>query len=194
MALWNKSTYNKELSDQELIQLYKESSDLSLLAQLYDRYMHLVYGVCLKYLDHDDSKDAVMQLFEKLIDSVKKHEISNFKSWLHVTSRNHCLMELRRRKKENHPISIDNNNVFDMESSHYLHHDTEDLLNGDIEIMKKCLEKLPEKQKECIELFYIQENSYQEVSKQSGYELKRVKSYIQNGKRNIKICIEKNRE
>ena len=193
MAKWNKSTYNSALSDQELILLYKDHSDLAVLAQLYERYMHLVYGVCLKYLNPDDSQDAVMQVFEKLIDSVKKHEIANFKSWLHVTSRNHCLMELRKRKKEKFPLSIDNE-VINMESSSFMHHNDEDLFNGDIEIMKKCLEKLPEKQKECIELFYIQENSYQEVSKQSGYELKRVKSYIQNGKRNIKICIEKNRE
>lgn len=174
--------------------MYKESSDLEVLAQLYDRYMHMVFGVCLKYLNHDDSQDAVMQVFEKLIDSVKRHEIANFKSWLHVTTRNHCLMELRKRKQDKTLSNYEDSTIIDMESVYSVHHNDEDLLNGDLILMKKCMEKLPLKQKECIELFYIQEHSYQEVSQHSGYELKKVKSYIQNGKRNIKICIENNRE
>ena len=91
---------NSALSDVELIALYKESHDLKWLGILYQPYTAMVYGVCLKYLKNkEDSKDAVMQIFEKLIDSLKKHDVQNFKSWLHVTARNFCLMELRKRKQ-----------------------------------------------------------------------------------------------
>jgi len=193
--LINNPQHNDSKSDLELIDMYKQSNDLKILGQLYSRYTHLVYGVCLKYLKNsDDSKDAVMQLFEKLIDSLLKHDIQNFKSWLHVTSRNHCLMELRRRKS-NRIISNDEFSIVEsMESSIPVHHNDEDLLNEDLLIMKKCIEKLSEEQKNCIKLFYLEERSYNEVSLESGYELRKVKSFIQNGKRNIKNCIERNRE
>ncbi len=193
--LINNPQHNDSKSDLELIDMYKQSNDLKILGQLYSRYTHLVFGVCLKYLKNsDDSKDAVMQLFEKLIDSLLKHDIQNFKSWLHVTSRNHCLMELRRRKS-NRIISSDEFSIVEsMESSVSVHHNDEDLLNEDLLIMKKCMEKLSEEQKNCIKLFYLEERSYNEVSLESGYELRKVKSFIQNGKRNIKNCIERNRE
>jgi len=190
-----KPTHNESKSDLELIEIYKHSSDLKVLGQLYNRYTHLVFGVCLKYFKNsDDSKDAVMHIFEKLIDSLLKHDIQNFKSWLHVTSRNHCLMELRRRKSKKIVSSDEFSIVESMESSISVHHNDEDLLNEDLLLMKKCMEKLSEEQKNCIELFYLEERSYNEVSLESGYELKKVKSFIQNGKRNIKNCIEKNRE
>ena len=190
-----KPTHNESKSDLELIEIYKHSSDLKVLGQLYNRYTHLVFGVCLKYFKNsDDSKDAVMHIFEKLIDSLLKHDIQNFKSWLHVTSRNHCLMELRRRKSKKIVSSDEFSIVESMESSISVHHNDEDLLNEDLLLMEKCMEKLSEEQKNCIELFYLEERSYNEVSLESGYELKKVKSFIQNGKRNIKNCIEKNRE
>src|SRR5579871_3069027 len=94
-------------SDSELILLYKETGDLAVIGQLYTRYTSLVYGVCLKYLkDRDDAKDASMQVFEKLIQLLKGHEVENFKSWLYVTARNHCLMCIRSKKgKFNEEIS-----------------------------------------------------------------------------------------
>ena len=194
MLRTNSSNRNQD-SDQELILLYKKSGDLEILGELYQRYTHLVFGVCLKYLKNkEDSKDAVMQIFEKLIDSLLKHEVQNFKSWLHVTSRNHCLMQLRKRKSSKVSSSSDFLTIESMESSISLHHNDEDLLNGDLLLMKKCMEDLSEEQKNCIKLFYLEERSYKEVSLESGYEIKKVKSFIQNGKRNIKNCIEKNRE
>ncbi len=193
--LINSPTHSDSKSDLELIGMYKQTSDLKILGQLYSRYTHLVFGVCLKYLKNsDDSKDAVMQIFEKLIDSLLKHDVQNFKSWLHVTSRNHCLMELRKRKSHKIIASSDFSIVESMESPLSVHHNDEDLLNEDLLLMKKCMEKLSEEQKYCIKLFYLEERSYNEVSLESGYELKKVKSFIQNGKRNIKNCIEKNRE
>jgi len=193
--LINSPTHSDSKSDLELIGIYKQTNDLKILGQLYNRYTHLVFGVCLKYLKNtEDSKDAVMQIFEKLIDSLLKHDVQNFKSWLHVTSRNHCLMELRKRKSSKTTSNSDFSMVESMESSLSVHHNDEDLLNEDLLLMKRCMEKLSEEQKNCIKLFYLEERSYNEVSLESGYELKKVKSLIQNGKRNIKNCIEKNRE
>ncbi len=176
-------------SDDTLVQLYKESGDTSILGVLYERYMPLVYGICLKYLkDRDESQDAVMQLFEKLIESLKKHEVGNFKSWLYVMAKNHCLMQLRSRSKR---PQVEFQETF-MDNTLHLHHDTEDKvrLESNLEHLEKCIETLPLEQKTCIALFYLKKKSYKEIEVLTEYELKKVKSYVQNGKRNLKICIE----
>lgn len=192
-AFKNKNINQK--TDLELIAYYKQSDDLKVLGILYNRYIHLVYGVSLKYLKNpDESQDAAMQVFEKLIESLKKHDIQNFKNWLHVTTRNHCLMELRSRKTRGIKTDADFSLVSAMEFSTSAHHNNESDIENDLTLMKQCIEKLPEEQKRCIELFYLEQRSYKEVSLLTEFELKKVKSFIQNGKRNIKNCIEKKRE
>lgn len=192
------SSKNKNINqktDLELIAYYKQSDDLEVLGILYNRYIHLVYGVSLKYFKNaDESQDAAMQVFEKLIESLKKHDIQNFKSWLHVTTRNHCLMELRSRKTRGIKTEADLSLISDMEFATSAHHNNEQSIENDLTLMKQCIEKLPEEQKRCIELFYLEQRSYKEVSLLAEFDLKKVKSFIQNGKRNIKNCIEKTRE
>ena len=179
----------QDAADADLIREYKASGKLDFLAALYQRYMNLVYGVCLKYFDEEASKDAVMQIFEELIDKLKVHEVQNFKSWLHVLSRNYCLMKLRAMKnKESRQVSIDDHPV--VENGEIGHHVNGITLEDNLQSMEKCLETLPEEQKRSVDLFYLQEKSYREVSVIKGYEMNKVKSYIQNGKRNLKICME----
>ena len=159
------------------------------MGELYKRYVHLVYGVCLKYLrDRDESKDAVMQIFEKLFVSLKEHDVENFKSWLHVTTKNHCLMALRKAKNKNPSSDID---ISIMELSPDEHHEDESELEENLSALKNCMEQLKESQKKCVELFFLKKKCYQEIVSITSYPLKKVKSYIQNGKRNLKICIEK---
>ena len=189
------SLHSDQRSDLELITLYKSSNDLEILGQLYHRYTPLVFGVCLKYFKNkEDSKDAVMQLFENLISNLKKHEVHNFKSWLHVTARNHCLMELRKRKQQQNEAFSHYSSEESMEFSLSMHHNDEESIDKDLNLLKECMDKLPGNQKTCMELFYMKEQSYKEVSLNSGFVLNKVKSYIQNGKRNVKNCIEKKRE
>lgn len=151
--------------------------------------MHLVFGVCLNYLkDEEQSKDAVMQIFEELVVKLKIHEVQNFKSWLHVLSRNHCLMALRKQSK-NTTVSIEDTFVENMD---FVHLDIDDTKERQLSVMEKCMETLPEEQRISVDLFYLQEKCYKEVADITGYEMLKVKSYIQNGKRNLKNCIEKN--
>lgn len=179
----------QDADDAELIREYKASGKLDYLAALYQRYMGLVYGVCLKYFDEEASKDAVMQIFEELIVKLKQYEVQNFKSWLHVLARNHCLMKLRAMKnKEGRQVSIEDRPL--METEEILHHENGFSLENNLQVMEKCLETLPEEQKKSVNLFYLEEKSYREVCQLTGYEMNKVKSYIQNGKRNLKICIE----
>jgi len=179
----------KQLDDGELISRYQQTGDLELLGVLYNRYMHLVFGVCLNYFkDEEQSKDAVMQIFEELVVKVKLHQIQNFKSWLHVLTRNHCLMALRKASKNN-VISLEEGLV---ENSDFVHLDMDQAKETQLSTMEKCMESLPEEQRISVDLFYLQEKNYKEVAAITGYDLLKVKSYIQNGKRNIKICIEKN--
>lgn len=151
--------------------------------------MHLVYGVCVNYLkDEEASKDAVMQIFEELVIKLKNHEVQNFKSWLHVLTRNHCLMALRKNSKHE-MVSIEETFV---ENTDFVHLDVDDTKENKLTIMEKCMGKLPEEQRVTVDLFYLQEKCYKEVADLTGYDLLKVKSYIQNGKRNLKICIERN--
>nr|WP_199076845.1 sigma-70 family RNA polymerase sigma factor [Pedobacter sp. ASV19] len=178
-----------EKNDTELISQYKSSGDLEVLGALYNRYMHLVFGVCLNYLkDEDQSKDAVMQIFEELVVKLRIHEVQNFKSWLHVLARNYCLMAIRKSSKNN-TVSLEETFV---ENSEFVHLDIDDTKEQQLTVMEKCMETLPDEQRISVDLFYLQEKCYKEVAEITGYEMLKVKSYIQNGKRNLKICMEKN--
>jgi RNA polymerase sigma factor (sigma-70 family) len=179
----------KNRTDEELISLYKETDDLEIVGILYDRYTALTFGVCLKYLkDREESRDAVMQIFEKLIISLKSHEINVFKGWLYVTARNHCLMQLRARKGKN----FEELSPFLMETSGNGHHEQGVEIEGDLSRLEKCMDALANEQQQCVRLFYLQQKCYREITESTGYDLNRVKSYIQNGKRNLKICMERN--
>ncbi|WP_129716937.1 RNA polymerase sigma factor [Pedobacter sp. SYP-B3415] len=180
---------NRKREDAELVAEYKRSGDLEVLGTLYGRYMHLVYGVCFNYLkDEDKSKDAVMQIFEELVKKLRIHEVQNFKSWLHVLTRNHCLMAIRAAGRQN-TVSIEETFV---ENTEIVHLDIDSTREEKLSVMEKCMQTLPEEQRISVDLFYLQEKCYKEVSDLTGYEMSKVKSYIQNGKRNLKICIERN--
>ena len=176
------------LSDNDLIHLFK-SGEKAALGVLYTRYTALVFGTALKYLkDRDDAKDAVMQIFEKLNQSLHQHEVANFKSWLYVTTRNHCLMQLRSRKgKDTKEITP---NL--MESDFLLHLENEPEMEENLSKLEKCIEELGQEQQQCVKLFYIKEKCYKDVASDTGFDLGQVKSFIQNGKRNLKICMERN--
>jgi len=178
-----------EKNDTELILQYKSGGDLEVLGALYNRYMHLVFGVCLNYLkDEEQSKDAVMQIFEELVVKLRIHEVQNFKSWLHVLARNYCLMAIRKSSKNN-TVPLEETFV---ENSEFVHLDIDDTKEQQLTVMEKCMETLPDEQRISVDLFYLQEKCYKEVAEITGYEMLKVKSYIQNGKRNLKICMEKN--
>lgn len=183
----------KDVDDTSLIRRYKATEELEYLSALYQRYMTLVYGVCLKYFDESSAQDAVMQIFEELIGKVKQHEVQNFKSWLHVLARNHCLMKLRSMKTKQ-GLEVPMIEETFMETGENAHHDGEYRLEDHLQSMEKCLEHLPTEQKQSVQLFYLEEKSYREVAELTGYEMNKVKSYIQNGKRNLKICMEQQHE
>ena len=189
---FNSSGKKSSISDAALIEQFRSSGDLEYLGQLFERYIHLVYGTCLKYLkDREASQDATMQIFEKLISEIPKRDILNFKSWLHVLTKNHCLMQLRSEKsRQAGKEKMMQNEIIFMESDQEMNLNNESLLDRDLEVLKKCIDQLKDEQKECIKLFYLEEKCYQEIAESTRFELKKVKSYIQNGKRNLKICMD----
>ncbi|WP_069659530.1 RNA polymerase sigma factor [Arcticibacter eurypsychrophilus] len=184
---------NKEghtnVEEADMLSAYRRTGDLEILGKLYNDYMTLVYGLCLKYLkDEELSKDAVMQIFEELIEKLKKFEVSNFKSWLYTLARNHCLMILRSNSKHVF-VSLDNEN---MERPEVVHLSIDTNNESQLLSMEKCIETLPEEQRLTIDLFYLQQKCYKEVADSTGFDMNKVKSYIQNGKRNLKNCMERN--
>jgi RNA polymerase sigma-70 factor (ECF subfamily) len=182
-------------SDEDLLKEFKLTSDLEVLGELYSSYMHLVYGVCLKYLkDRDDSMDAVMQIFEKLIIEIPRHDIENFKNWLHVVTKNYCLMQLRSSKSHAEKLNnwINDPLIF-MEYNKVLHPIDEDRPNIE-EALADCVERLKNEQRECIRLFYYDNRCYNEIAEKLDLDIKKVKSHLQNAKRNLKLCLEEKNE
>lgn len=183
----------KTLSDEELIERYKKSADKSFVGELYKRYTRFVFLVSMKYLKNEErSQDAVMQIFEKLFTDFQKHSIEKFKPWLHTVTRNHCLILLRKDQyllQKNKKFQIESETF--MESNIDLHLDKADEPEKQLDHLKEAINDLSEEQKVCIEMFYLEEKSYKEIADLTGFSEKNVKSYIQNGKRNLKIKIVK---
>ena len=177
-------------TDKELLAAFKQSGDMNYLSTLYQRYMDLVFGVCLKYFkDAERSKDAVMDIFEELNRKLKQHEVDNFKGWLHVLARNYCLMQLRSPKN----MKTTEFNAGFMQSEQNTHLSSEHLeKEQNLNKLEDCLKKLPGEQKETVELFYLQNKCYNEIAEITGFEWNKVRSYIQNGRRNLKLCMDEN--
>ena len=177
-----KNLYN-QLTDEQLISEYRQAMDGMLVTELFDRYTHLVYGICLKYLkDNEQSKDAVMEIFESLFEKLLTHEVTHFKNWLYSVTRNYCLMQIRR------------SNVF-AKIKYKLHDEIQKEISGladpdivleDEQMIKEAVKLLNHKQNQCLHLLYMEDKSYKDISELTGYSLKQIKTYVQNGKRNLK--------
>jgi RNA polymerase sigma-70 factor, ECF subfamily len=183
------------LSDDELVRLYRKTEDLEHLGILYERYVELAFGVCLKFFKNRTlAEDAVMNIFETLVEKVKTQDIRQFRPWLHAVAKNHCLMQLR---KKNIIVSFDEMTpgaqAGVVHSAGAVHpvDDFED--DGDEAALKDCLEKLNEHQRQCVVQFYYEEKSYKQIADESGELIGMVRSNIQNGRRNLRICMEKKR-
>ena len=183
-----KNILSNNQSDAELVLLYRQSEDLKVLGDLYQRYMDLVYGVCLKYLkEPEQAQDAVMQIFEELVSKLKKHEVENFRGWLHQVAKNYCLMQMRTPKNlktvELPPLLVQNeedvhlNGVMDKEEN--------------LQKLENCIASLSDEQKTMIKLFYLEGKCYNEIVEITGLGWNHVRSSIQNGRRNLKLCMEK---
>lgn len=184
----NTVSKKQQYSDEDLLNKYLRDGDLNHLGELYLRHSEMVYYVCLRYFkDTESSKDAVMQIFEELLSKVKRQTIQDFPRWLYVVSKNHCLMALRSAKNRQEIVT---NSFVEFKIDSHPSEDQE-VREEQLLQLERCLEKLVEGQRESVKLFFLDEKCYKEVAQLTGYDLKEVKSYIQNGKRNLKSCMER---
>jgi RNA polymerase sigma-70 factor (ECF subfamily) len=181
---------SEKLSDEDLLNEYKASGNSEYFGELYNRHIPLLYGVCLKYLgDADKAQDAVMETFEHIFPRILQYDIKVFRTWIYSVAKNHCLQILR---KETNEIFVDFNSEI-MESDEILNLFNEEEADEERKaVLRQCIKKLPVEQRNAILRFFMEEMSYQDIVDNEGYTLNQVKSYVQNGKRNLKICIEKN--
>ncbi|QQS50412.1 MAG: sigma-70 family RNA polymerase sigma factor [Bacteroidota bacterium] len=195
-ALFIKSrSSNKSISvtscsgtDEEIILGYRQNQEESCISILFDRYIHLVFASCMKYLrNEDNAQDAAMEIFESLPEKLTKFEVQHFKSWLFTLTKNHCLMQLRKKNLLDRIDNFEKIADFSVENMPVLHLEEDET---DEMVLKKYLHELNEEQRLCIELMYLEGLSYKAISEKTGYELNQVKSYIQNGKRNLKQKLE----
>jgi RNA polymerase sigma-70 factor (ECF subfamily) len=176
----------EHLTDEQLLEKYISGGDAQHLGRLYERYMPMVYGVCLKILkDTGKAEDAVMAIYEELARKLKEHEIESFRGWLYVLARNHCLMEWRKNQRR----------PTDLHDDMSRHDATEQAFEYELPRtgtpLEKCLDELPPQQRKSVEQFYFEEKTYKEIAGLITEDVGKVRSYIQNGRRNLKTCLEK---
>ena len=181
-----KTVSYSQWSDEELLQQFIQTANQEILGQLYSRYMPMVYGLCLKYLQQvEDAEDAVIDIYEELFRKIHHYQIDSFRTWLYSVAKNHCLQLLRKEKN----MTFEEIDTADMESDAFEHLiDVADDTEKE-EALTYCLTTLAEEQRQCIVHFFFDDFSYADIVEKTGYALNKVKSYIQNGKRNLKICI-----
>ena len=179
---------NRHISDQELLEKFYADHDNQWLGILLERYTLLLLGVCMKYLKNEElAKDSVQQIFLKAITELQKYRVEYFKSWIYMVAKNHCLMQLRDKPGKN-TIEVKESLPAETDET-----DKESLLLNEktYEYMGEALKELNADQQLCVTLFYMEKKSYQQITEQTGYSMMQVKSHIQNGKRNMRILIEK---
>jgi len=186
----NRNKY-QDLTDQGLLDRFNDSLNNEWLGILFERYTLLLLGVCMKYLKNEEwAKDSVQQIFLKAITELHKYKVTYFKSWIYMVAKNHCLMQLRDKRGRN-TTEIKENFIATEEVT-----DQQEMLQDEktYDILSEGLNELNPEQQQCVTLFYLQNKSYLKVSEETGLSLMQVKSHIQNGKRNLRIFIEKKRD
>ncbi|MEZ4936589.1 MAG: sigma-70 family RNA polymerase sigma factor [Crocinitomicaceae bacterium] len=187
MKLFNRNKFTKS-SDEELILLYQKTKDKAIVGELFNRYYHMVFGVGLKYLKNsDEAQDITMIAFESLFEKLLQNEVRNFKSWLYRLSCNECLMKLRKESKTSTTEIETLEYRLESNSDELKEKEKQELTFSKLE---EGIESLKEEQKICIRMFYLEERSYNEIAVKTNFTLKQVKSFIQNGKRNLKMKME----
>jgi RNA polymerase sigma factor (sigma-70 family) len=179
------SSPHSHLTDQEILKHFHADHNNEWLGSLLERYTLLLYGVSMKYLkDPEEAKDAVQQIFLKVITELHKYEVSYFSSWIYMIAKNHCLMKLRKQKRD---ISVD------LVTEPVIETEAPDPLKDDRLLLdlQEALQHLNPEQRICIRMFYLEKKSYQVIASETGYTYIQVKSYIQNGKRNLRLLLEK---
>lgn len=185
--LFRKRTTYHQLSDEDLVSNYRNDKSSEIIGEIYKRYGHLVMGTCMKYLkNRADAEDMTMTIFEKLPHKLANHSIERFKSWLYMVTKNECLMLLRKKGHASAEITKE------LEANDELH--IVEAKEVQYEILEEAIKDLKEEQRKCIELFYIESKSYQEITSLLKLDINKVKSAIQNGKRNLKLTLEKRNE
>ena len=183
---------NYTYTDGELLQHFRKTADSQWLGRLFERYSLLVFGVCMKYLlNATDAQDATQYVFEKALGEVGKYEIPYFKSWIYSVAKNHCLMQLRSRSsKPGNTEEIPEDIIAELLTDKELK--MKELLMEEQSLqLKAALNALSQEQKTCVEMFYLEKLSYHEIETRTGFSFSQVKSHIQNGKRNLRIILEK---
>lgn len=184
----------RSMSDEELAAKFAKSKQQIYFEELYRRYVHLAYGVCLKMMKNEaDSRDVVSDVFRILFQKLPTANLRSFKAYLYAVSRNECIAKLRQRKSEMLKQAEFQKSA--ASGDDFMENEGLNALTNSGPSMEKVVEaailQLGDEQRTCIKLFFYEDKSYKEIALQTGFSEKQVKSYLQNGKRNLRIRLEK---
>ncbi|MFQ5674351.1 MAG: RNA polymerase sigma factor [bacterium] len=174
--------------DNATIRSYLETRDVRYLGRLYEAYKKTIFWHCLKMVgNEEDAKDLASETFIRTFDRIEDFKLgAPFCPWLMRIATNLCIDHLRKKNRykfykfdETHSaVAIQNESE-----------PKQPMISGERIIEK--LKKLKPLQKRCFCLFYIHNLTYKQIAELTGYPLGKVRSYIQNGKRNFKLLMEK---
>jgi len=178
-----------DLPDEDILQLFREDHNNEWIGLLFSRYAHLLLGVCIKYLKNtEDAKDSIQQIFLKTLDDLRHHQVTHFKAWIYQVSRNYCLMQLRSGKRIRVQSVDEWPDLKEDQGEENLWKQHQETMLADLD---NALCRLPEGQKTCVVRFYLDKKSYQDIASETGFSMMQVKSHIQNGKRNLRILLDR---
>jgi len=190
-----KQNDRQHLSDTELVERYRFSYDNSYIGDLFQRYSHMLFGVAMNYLnDEERAKDAVMEVFEKVLQELKRHNVENFRTWVYSVTKNHCLMSIRKDKtieSKHEGFGYMANQIMESDEPAHLNGASEQEMD---QRLYTAIDSLKDEQRQCIKLFYFEHRSYEEIESMTGLTYKEVKSHLQNGKRNLRIKLTQHNE
>ena len=185
IKLFNRTKRHNRLPDRELIDLFKSGDDMNALGILFKRYSHLVASIAIGILKNEQkAKDVVQDIFEVVAKDLKKYDVQNFNAWIYSVTKFHCFKVKKEPSNLNSDQEIESKDDFEDVLENEL------LLQKRVQYLKKSLNEIKPVQKKCVELFYFKGLSYKEIAEKTGYDLKEIKSHIQNGKRNLKLLID----
>ncbi len=177
----------RSLADEALLKALQSDPDNRwAFGEIYRRYGHLVFGTCLNYLKNKEgAEDLTMDIFAGLVNKIQRHNIRYFKSWLYQVTKNECLMQLRK----NHPntLPLEEGIIPNTVQNGVEMKEQQETID---QLIVEIISELNSPQREAIQLFYMKGLTYQAISQELALSLKKVKSALQNGKRNLRIKLE----
>jgi RNA polymerase sigma factor (sigma-70 family) len=163
-------------------------------AVLVDRYKDMIFTLALKMIkNREEAEEVAQDTFIKIYSSLSKFKgDSKFSTWIYKIAYNTCLDRLKKNKKEENNISID-------EFSSHLIKTMDNALSALEEKERKqaiqnCLNLLPREENFLLTLFYFEDQNLEEIGKIMSINANNVKVKLFRSRQKLAVILKKQLE